>query len=113
MASSNTNDIEESTPFPLPPITLAERVVVLKRGLNLHDSLFLTHQQKNVAKVIQLYETGDLKVGKEAWVMNGQLVNKEACKAPGQANFYEVCPSHLNPYLANILNSRHWKVLPN
>ena len=79
-----------SVPHPSPPITKEQRVAVLRRALDSNDPLYLAKQSVNIQHLITLYESGELRIGEEAYIMAGEKVTCEACKASTIPYFHEV-----------------------
>ncbi|KAI4148192.1 MAG: hypothetical protein LQ340_005188 [Diploschistes diacapsis] len=79
-----------SCPVPRPPITVQERIAVLKRALDPKDFLYSLKQAKNVEAVIRLYEDGKLQIGEEVWISDGAVVQKEEYEHTGKHYFHEL-----------------------
>ena len=75
-------------PIPPLPVTPADRIKVLKRGLDPNDSIYLPKQKANLEEVIRMYEEGELNVGQEVYLMEGRLVTKD-CEHHRTPNFRE------------------------
>ena len=83
-------DRPSSILIPLPPITLADRIKTLQHALDPNDPVYLPDQQRNIQKVIQMYERGELLIGQEVYVMDGEVVTRKECERSRAPCFREV-----------------------
>ncbi|MCJ1323869.1 hypothetical protein MMC10_000530 [Thelotrema lepadinum] len=78
-----------SMPIPRAPVTPAQRIEDLLRALDPEDILYSPGQQKNIRAVINMYLKGELQVGEEVYVMDGQVVTSDECKQSEKKWFVE------------------------
>ncbi|KAJ5893473.1 hypothetical protein N7495_005164 [Penicillium taxi] len=89
--------------IPSPPMTEAERATLLKPLIDPKSDSYTANHAKNLTKVIELYETGQLTVNDEIWVVDGELVSKEEGEATLKHCTHEGMKQACNFYAQNLV----------
>ena len=85
---------EPAMRLPPPPVTVEQRLAVLRRALDERDILYSHKQQDNLKALIHLYTSKQIDVDCDLYLMRGVVVSKEKCDNPEATYFHEVSLIH-------------------